>query len=135
MRASILRAIQQGKKEFLQVLFNEGLVHINEDIDINGAGGSVLAHAARCGQKEVVALILDQDGVSIDLKNAFDGTALMEAAECGHRDVVALLLERGANPHVKDCFGRNVLQIALDAGHQEVGELLKSKGAVKSKGW
>ena len=108
--------------------------------------------AARCGEKEIVELLLaagadpntDRGGEALyaaareghaDIAelllgggadpNADEGEALLEGARRGHKDIVKLLLEAGADRTPVRNDGKTALEIAEEKGHAEVAALLR----------
>jgi ankyrin repeat protein len=75
------------------------------DPEQRGPGGEpVLSQAARTGDADLVAALLDA-GAAVEAASACGNTALMEAAARGHLDVVKLLLARGARPTRRNKWG------------------------------
>src|ERR1700761_1325221 len=62
-------------------------------------GAMPLAHAAREGRLQLVALLLDS-GAPINARNVDGGTALFAAAEHEKPGTVKLLLAKGADPNL-----------------------------------
>jgi ankyrin repeat protein len=82
---------------------------------INGQGGlTPLLFAARQGDRESAALLLDA-GAPIDTVSGGDNTSpLLMAVINGHFDLAAYLLERGANPSLASDNGVTPLYAAIN---------------------
>jgi len=74
--------------------------------------GTSLAWAARCGNEEVMKILLDA-GANIDAVLTDNGeTALHWAVKAGQANAMALLIDRGAVPNMPDQDGRTPLHAA-----------------------
>ncbi|KJK89760.1 hypothetical protein H633G_06377 [Metarhizium anisopliae BRIP 53284] len=101
--------------------------HIDDD------GREAISYAASAGSKEVVELLLSQNGVNANQGDRMNRTPLMCAAAAGSKEVVELLLsQRGVKANHKDQEGRTPLSIAAATGSKEVVELLLSQRRVKA---
>ena len=73
----------------------------------------------------MVKLLIERDGVELNLKDNGGRTALLFAGYEGHADVVKLLIEHdGVELNLKDDNGQTVLSRAASQGHAEVVKLL-----------
>ena len=105
-------------------------------------GDSVLAIAARKGDRRIVQLLLDA-GASVDSPDD-KSFPLTLAAAGGHEEIVEALVNAGAEINKADNVGQTALGAAVVGGHFYVAEYLLSLGAtpnanvgaaVQSKGW
>jgi ankyrin repeat protein len=99
--------------------------------------GSLVLSAAQEGNLELLEYLLD-NGVDINVPNAWGLTPLMAAAERGHAQVVSRCLEACADVHAADENGRTALfyaaapeaftafQLAQEFGSDAQNALLKS---------
>lgn len=84
--------------------------------------------AEKIKQDKLVAIILDQEGVKLDIQTKRGFTALMVAAWKGNNPIVAKLVEKGATLNLKDTGGRNAWGVAHDWHKEGTLKLLDSKG-------
>jgi len=90
-----------------------------------------LAWAAEHGHKEVVQLLLTQEGVDVNAENIEGRAALSLAAERGYVAVVQLLLKQeGVDVNVKDPYGNTPLSWAAAEGHEAIVQLLITQEGV-----
>jgi len=90
-------------------------------------GDSLLHWAARNGQEEATATIIEQ-GADVNATNKNGERPLQNAAWHGHAKVVSLLLEKGADAKQTDPSGQTALHMAAWNGHIDaVNALLESK--------
>ena len=95
----------------------------------DAASGEALREAARTGDVERVAALLDQ-GVPVDAVNKYGATALNLAAGAGRTGAVALLIERGADlDRAEEFYGATPLQAAFFNEHRDAALLLLAAGA------
>ena len=87
-----------------------------------------LQAAAGLGDARQAVLLLDQ-GVAVDARDADGRTPLMLAVAQGRLEVVRLLLARGADPNAADNSGRTPLQQARAGNLRDVAALLERAGA------
>ncbi len=74
--------------------------------------GPALVAAASRGNEQVVALLLEQPNIKVDIRDVDGQTALMLAAKHGSTRIVDMLLEAGANPIAKNRHGQTAASIA-----------------------
>jgi ankyrin repeat protein len=87
--------------------------------------------AVSIGHEAVVKILLVENGVDADFKDADGRTRLWRAAENRHEAVVKLLLEKWADAEAKDDNGRTVLNWVVAGGHEAVVQLLTPLNRVK----
>ncbi len=120
---SMLNAARDGDTAKIQVLLAKGKNPNRTD----GFGNSPLSIAAHYGQKESVALLLE-NGASINgLKG--DMTPLQCAVYSKHPETAAFLLENDADPNIPDENGITALAIAARNGDARLVKLLLDFGA------
>ena len=123
-------ACEDGHIDIVQLLLNHSAQHnINLNDLKNGCGMTALMCACKFGLREVVELILDHFGRSIDFNTKTnDGkTALMYACKKGHLSVVQLLLEHSTKEiemNTKANDGMTALTYACANGHIDVVKLI-----------
>ncbi len=93
-------------------------------------GWTPLHYAARYGHADVAAVLLDR-GVGVESRTDGGWTPLHYAAKYGNADVVVLLLDRGADVNSKNFRGKTPLQLAAT---QEIKDLLIKTGAEDCRG-
>ncbi|KAH0599448.1 hypothetical protein MHUMG1_02236 [Metarhizium humberi] len=99
--------------------------HIDDD------GREAISYAASAGSKEVVELLLSQNGVDANQRDEMNRTPLMYAAAAGSKEVVELLLSQNeVNANQRDGINQTPLMCAAAAGSKEVVELLLSQDGV-----
>ena len=88
-------------------LSNGGDPHITEP----EFGATLMSLAAYAGQRELVALMIEQ-GLDVNQRDARGNTPLHAAAYFGHDEIVALLLKAGAQRDIENRGGRTPLDMA-----------------------
>jgi len=88
-------------------LSNGGDPHITEP----EFGATLMSLAAYAGQRELVALMIEQ-GLDVNQRDARGNTPLHAAAYFGHDEIVTLLLKAGAQRDVENRGGRTPLDMA-----------------------
>ncbi|KAF2847122.1 ankyrin repeat protein, partial [Plenodomus tracheiphilus IPT5] len=115
-------AASTGWKKAVQLVFerSSGLKLQNE------VGQSLLSHAARNGQLDVVSYLLKEDTIesSVNQKDKSGCSPLFWAASGGHEKVVEALLLRGADWKLPNNNSRQPLSQASQNGHMSVVEKL-----------
>ena len=105
--------------------------------DVTHGDGAALRAAARQGDTDLVALLLDA-GADPDAPCGAGYTSLHYASRLGHADVVAVLLAAGADPNARVPFhpdnrrryGDTPISLALWWRHLDIVEQLLAHGAV-----
>ncbi|KFG77859.1 Ankyrin repeat protein [Metarhizium anisopliae] len=93
--------------------------HIDDD------GREAISYAASAGSKEVVELLLSQNGVNANQRDKKNRTPLIYAAAAGSKEVVELLLSQdGVDAAHVDDSGQPPLSEAVQARNEEVIRLL-----------
>ncbi|EFY96326.1 ankyrin repeat protein [Metarhizium robertsii] len=93
--------------------------HIDDD------GREAISYAASAGSKEVVELLLSQNGVNANQRDRMNRTPLMCAAAARSKEVVELLLSQdGVDADHEDNYGQTPLSEAVEARNEEVIRLL-----------
>ncbi|KAK6510309.1 hypothetical protein TWF481_005025 [Arthrobotrys musiformis] len=86
---------------------------------------TLLAVAARKGNKRMLELLLAAEKVEVDRKSHDGSTPLSIAVKNGHEEAVKMLLATNAvNIQSEDAFGRSVLWWAKRQGHHNIRKLL-----------
>jgi len=91
-------------------------------------GMTVLHHAAKGGQKTVVALLLEE-GARVNARSQNGFTPLHLAVQVDAPELVKLLVRKGADYDARDRFARTPLMEACYSGHNEIVKLLVTEGA------
>jgi hypothetical protein len=96
---------------------------------LDKAGVPLICLAARAGDRDITALLLES-GASVNAP-AGDrgGAALIDAALGKHTDILGDLLKAGANPNAKSKDGQSALIIAVGLNDEPTVELLLKSGA------
>jgi|GEM_PF-3361116 ankyrin repeat protein len=124
-RAPLHLACDQGNLEVV-----ETLLELGADVTAtNWRGESGLHIAAFAKHPEVIAALLGQDGIDVDLERGDGKTALHLAADRRQTDAVALLLRAGAEVNPRDEDGWTPLSYACARGDSDITELLLANGA------
>jgi ankyrin repeat protein len=84
-----------------------------------------LLRAAKSGDQEVLASLLDAHPSLVDTRDHHGWTLLCHAALNGHTELVRLLLQRGADARLNQ-----PIHYAGQRGHKEICRLLVDAGAV-----
>ncbi|AWV71508.1 ankyrin repeat domain-containing protein [Leptospira borgpetersenii serovar Hardjo-bovis] len=86
--------------------------------------------ASKWNNLKVAELLLEQNGVDLEIKGELEKTALMWAVSQGNLEMASLLLGKGANPNAKGLVGMSLLIYAVngDEPDYEVVKLLIDSG-------
>lgn len=99
---------------------------IEHGAEINQVGWCALHYAAAGGNKNIVALLLENSAY-IDAESPNKTTPLMMAARSGKHLIVNLLLEEGADPSLKNDLGLTALDFAIEVEQREIAAVLKER--------
>ncbi len=124
LNSALFAAADGGCEEFAERLLAAGASLEARD----RLGAMPLAHAARAGQRALVALLLAR-GAPIDARDIAGATALYLAAENERPATVALLLQKGADPNLPGRSGVTPLAAAAFKGNDRIVEQLLSRSA------
>lgn len=97
----------------------EGCKVLLEYADVNSvsrSGNTCLHYAASSDNLELLSLLLDEDGINVDLLNNKKESALSKALYCKHEQVAEDLIKAGASTQIKDRCGRTSFLIAALVG-------------------
>ena len=132
-KCALLVAVIENKKDIAELLIARGASfsanYYHEELG-ETRHETLLHVAASLGHKDIVKLLLAQDGYDHTLLNRLDGsrnTALHLAAANGHADVVTLLLEAGFDHSLKGANGKLPVGYAFQGKHQAVVELISAR--------
>ena len=88
-------------------------------------GFTPLHVVAEHGHADIVRLLLDKQGIDVNVMDDNNDTPLHVVVQHGHADVVRLLLDRqGINVNQRDKSGRTPLYIAVQRGNLKNGEFI-----------
>ncbi|KAH7381270.1 ankyrin repeat domain-containing protein [Phaeosphaeria sp. MPI-PUGE-AT-0046c] len=138
-----------GKMTGLHLTASLGLLHLSEELLLEGKGGvemsrsqngdgnTPLSLAAQSGHERVVEMLLKIDDIDLDHANDILETPLMLAAFKRHERVVKMLLDTGkVDVNARDKWGCTALWGAAQFGSKETVELLLARKAdVNTKGF
>mmetsp|Transcript_26869 Transcript_26869/g.52616 ORF Transcript_26869/g.52616 Transcript_26869/m.52616 type:complete len:234 (-) Transcript_26869:131-832(-) len=98
--------------------------------DTDCLGSTPLHYAARFGQKEAVAILI-QAGASIEARDAEGSMPLHAAASAGHLETLSLLLDARSDISAVDDKGNSALHLAAARSwsSDQIGQLLLDEGA------
>lgn len=77
------------------------------------------------GHIEVIRILVNHEGINLNLQGSSGSTALHLSCDWGHQRVIRLLLEKGADPTIALNNGRTPLDIARLHHEQECIALLE----------
>ncbi len=80
---------------------------------IGGNGNTALMFAARCGDTQIVEILIDC-GAQVNAADEYGDTALMFAAQYGTMETVQRLIDDGANVNDVNKEGKNAPTLAKD---------------------
>ncbi|NXH09545.1 ANR16 protein, partial [Bucco capensis] len=131
----LLRLVQEGQLELLR----DKLESAAQSQHYGRSRDTLLHYAARYGHLDVLAYLVEELGMDIEIVNSDYKRPLHEAASMGHKECVCYLLERGASV---DCLKKadwTPLMMACTRQNLEVIKALVEHGAnplLKNKdGW
>jgi len=129
---SLLAEMNQAQMDLFQALQEGNLAGVEQafasgaDVDERDElGWTVLMHAARGDNPEVIAFLIENNA-AVNKRNNNDETALMFAKS---PEVAKLLIENGAEVDEVNWNGETALMGAAEGGRLELAKLLLEKGA------
>ena len=102
---ALIYAVKSGHLNVVKLLHAHGANLTLKD----ASGGGCLHFAVQRGDRTMLAWLLDQKAVGVDVPTNAGVTPLMQACGEGNLDFAALLYEHGAKLDVKDTEGKNCL--------------------------
>ena len=123
-------AYMVAQDDSIRQLFPEYKVH--EEIKnrlINSTKEEILIKAVQNGETDLVELLIDEYGVSTEVKSSDNSTPLLWAAFCGNEPLLRSLLQRGARLDEADFSGYTPLMWAAKRKYESIVRLLLEKGA------
>ena len=124
-RTPLALAVIKGQIATVQKILN---LKVNVNLQDN-KGDTALMLAVENGQEEMLKLLLQKDGIKLDLFNYSDNTALMLASKKGCIKIVEMLLRAGADVNLSLALEKTALIYASEEKHIEVIDLLLGAGA------
>ncbi|RGP63215.1 ankyrin repeat [Fusarium longipes] len=90
---------------------------------------TALMVASDKGYEDNVRVLLQQEGIQVDIKDSKGQTALMMAVGSKNKQIVELLINQDANINLQDLDGMTALVHSVRNDLQEITELLLQRGA------
>jgi ankyrin repeat protein len=131
---SLLRMMQNGSIEFIQMLINHNPVFLNQ---IDNKGHALLHYAAMCGQLDIMRDLIKK-GAEVNIKDTRNQSPLLWAASKGHHEMVAFLITQGAdiNSSTRNSVSEHHNYTPLDwaslGKHTQTIAILKAAGAISN---
>ena len=120
----LIKAAKNGQKEQVEAELKRDDIWINAPESSKGRK-TALHWAASRGDTEIMKLLLEQEGIDVNVINKWGNTALHEATWNGRTEIVKLLLEQeGIDVNAVNGSGDTALYKAAGGGHKEVVKLL-----------
>ncbi|KIL85180.1 ankyrin repeat protein [Fusarium avenaceum] len=92
-------------------------------------GFTALMIASEKGHEDNVRILLQQDGIQVDMKDFKGQTALLKAVDSNRKRIVELLIKNNANMDLQDSDGTTALVHSVQNDRDEIMELLLQHGA------
>ncbi|TFK17000.1 ankyrin [Coprinopsis marcescibilis] len=106
-------AVANHQAGAVKVMLSSGKVDVNRVVP-GWRGGTPLTCASRTGQRNIVRLLLEVEGIDVNEMDSYARTALALAVQGGYSDIVRLLLQ------TKGIDMRGALDKALDNGRNDI---------------
>jgi ankyrin repeat protein len=118
-------AVIQGDKEILELLLKHPKVDVNDPQD------ALLLTAVQNRLKDIVELLLSQEGININLTVSDGWTPLHAAAHRNNSEIIELLLQQDEiNVNAVDNKKKTPLHIAAENNNKDAAELLLKKKTI-----
>jgi ankyrin repeat protein len=121
----LCRSVIKGDTKAVEALLKYGATGAARTVK----GEVPLSIAVSRGNSAIVALLLAQDDIDVEVKNAKGETPLYTAVMKGESSIAKLLLIKGASPTFKPPSGESVLNMAVSKGNSTLTHLLLEGGA------
>ena len=123
----LLQASHLGFRDIAALLLKKGA-----DVNAQGSQGfGPLLVAVGNRHAATARLLLDQDGVRVDLNNTGGWTSLMKACKTGQLELARLLLGKGANVNARNGKGFGSLFVAVEKNRSDVVRLLLEQDGIE----
>ncbi len=113
----LMYAAKEGHLEAARLIINYDAKDSPNIDALDKDGNTVLMHAVRGGNAEIVSLILDKKPQVNFAEKTFARTALMLAAEGGYAVMMQLLIQKDADPYHRDIYNNTILINASNNNH------------------
>ena len=88
-----------------------------------------LVKAAVKGDLDTVSVLINNEGLDVNMRNENHNTALMGAAITGHFKIVEFLIHKGAKLDLQNLKGVTALMLAIHTNHKKIFRFLMESGA------
>lgn len=129
VNAPLFTAVGKGHIDIVKYLVAQGA-----DVStLKYYHGETLIHAAaKNGHLDILELLVEEYGVSVDVSSKHDKiTPLHYAAENGYADIVEYLIEHGANPNSKDRWDKTPIMRAASENIMRNNREEEKRGVVE----